>query len=230
MDATIYSDGSYLARIPNWHAEDSGWKARHVAAILKRNQVAPKTVCDIGCGAGEVLVELARELPDDVLFDGYDTSPHAYAICGPKSTDRIRFHQADVTTMDLRFDLAMAIDVFEHVEDYLGFLRRVKNTAKYKVFHIPLDLSAFGVIRRKPLLHLRECIGHIHYFTKETALASLEDTGYRIVDFSYTASAVEVGFGWKTRLLSGPRKIMAKASPDAAARILGGYSLMVLAE
>ena len=232
MDKAIYSDGTYLSHNPEWHAEDSAWKASHIATILKRNGITPKTVCDVGCGAGEVLIELAGRLPEDVRLDGYDVSPDAYKLCGPKSSDRVRFHQGDVTELGVRFDVALAIDVFEHIEDYFGFLRRIKDKATYKVFHIPLDMSAFWVMRGKPIIRQRQSVGHLHYFTKDTAVATLEDTGYRIVDFTYTASAIELAgaTGWKTRLLKGPRRLLAKVSPDAAARILGGYSLMVLAE
>jgi hypothetical protein len=71
----------------------------------------------------------------------------------------------------------------------------------------------------------------LHHFSKETALATLEDAGYQIVDFFYTSGSTELdGFGWKTKLLKGPRNALAAVSPDAAARLLGGYSLLVLAE
>jgi hypothetical protein len=74
-------------------------------------------------------------------------------------------------------------------------------------------------------------VGHIHYFTKDTALALLEDTGYKVIDHFYTSGATELGgLGWKTRLMKGPRQALYAMNPDAAARVLGGYSLMVLAE
>ena len=42
------------------------------------------------------------------------------------------------------FDIALIIDVIEHVEDYFYFLRKVKKKANYKIFHIPLDLSVLN--------------------------------------------------------------------------------------
>jgi hypothetical protein len=74
------------------------------------------------------------------------------------------------------FDIVMAIDVFEHVEDYFGFLRKLRGKAEYKIFHIPLELSVQSVLRSSIIIEGRKSVGHIHYFTKETALETLKDT------------------------------------------------------
>ena len=38
-----------------WHEEDSPWKAKNIYKILEKNNLSPKSVCEIGCGSGEVL-------------------------------------------------------------------------------------------------------------------------------------------------------------------------------
>jgi len=230
MDATIYTDGTYLRNNPQWHASDSAWKARHIAHLLERNAVEPRTVCEIGCGAGEILVNLREHLPEGTRFTGYDISPNAYAICARKMSTCLDYRLGSVLEQDARFDLALAIDVFEHVEDYFGFLRRLRKKATHKVFHIPLELSALMVGRARPLLEARRAVGHLHHFCRDTALATLEDTGYTVVDHFYTSGRTELdGLGWKTQMLKWPRKALYAVDPDAAARLLGGYSLMVLA-
>ncbi len=125
----------------------------------------------------------------------------------------------------------MAIDVFEHIEDYFGFLRKLKNKAVYKIFHIPLDLSVQSVFRSSRLMNARSSVGHIHYFTKETALATLKDTGYEVVDYFYTNSSLELpNLSWKANLMKLPRKLLFQLDSDLAARVLGGFSLLVLAK
>jgi SAM-dependent methyltransferase len=229
MDTTIYSDGTYFRNNPDWHADDSEWKAGHVAGILERNGVAPKSVCEIGCGAGEVLRNVAKRLPSATRFVGYDISPDAYRLCAPKAGGNIDFRLGNLLDEPVEFDLAMAIDVFEHVEDYYEFLRRLRTKARYKVYHIPLDLSALALIRGEPL-RMRKSVGHIHYFDKDTALAALEDTGHKVVDWHYTSGRTELpNLGWKSRLMKGPRKALFRMGPDLAVRTLGGYSLLVLA-
>ena len=115
----------------------------------------------------------------------------------------------------ITFDVVMAIDVFEHVEDYFGFLRKLKKKGVYKVFHIPLDLSVQAILRGAPILKLRRSVGHINYFTKETALATLADTGYEVVDFIYTSSSIELSNrGWKANLMKLPRSLLFSLHPN----------------
>ena len=229
LQSTIYTDGTYLRNNPEWHADDSAWKARHIASLLRRHAIDPANVAEIGCGAGEVLRSLSLEFPDARLT-GYDISPNALRICSRKANERMSVVLGSLLEAEERYELALAIDVFEHVEDCFAFLRQLRTKARYKVFHIPLELSALQVLRAHPLIDARRSVGHIHHFTKDTALATLEDCGYKVIDCHYTSGRTELGgLGWKSRLLKAPREALFRMSPDLAARSLGGYSLLVLA-
>jgi hypothetical protein len=119
--------------------------------------------------------------------------------------------------------------VFEHVEDYFSFLRKLRDKARYKIFHIPLDISVSSVLRSSPILGARKHVGHLHYFTKETALATLEDTGYEILDYFYTAGSIDLNIKMvKTFLARFPRQVLYTLNQDIAVRLMGGYSLLVL--
>ncbi len=229
---SIYTDGTYLRNNPDWHVDDSPWKAKHIATMLGRHGIVPKTVCEIGCGAGEVLRALSTHLEPQTKFYGYEISPNAYKICSQKADERFTFRFANLLDDEsAHFDLVMAIDVFEHVEDYFGFLRKLRTKGQYKLFHVPLELSAQQVLRGKPLIDARRSVGHIHHFSKETALATLDDCGYRVIDHFYTSGRTELGgLGWKSQLMRIPRHALYSMSPDTAARTLGGYSLLVLAQ
>jgi ubiquinone/menaquinone biosynthesis C-methylase UbiE len=188
----IYKDGTYLKNNPTWHEEGSAWKAKQVTKILKRNGIIPSRICDIGCGTGEVLNCLDKEYGDQVELYGYDISPQALEMSRTKEKHNIHFFLKDFTEVQPdNFDIVMEIDVFEHVEDYFGFLRKLKGLGTYKVLHIPLDLSARTVSNKLQLLDDRQRYGHLHYFTKETALATLKDTGYEVIDYFYTRYFLE---------------------------------------
>jgi hypothetical protein len=109
-------------------------------------------------------------------------------------------------------------------------LRSLRGKGTYKVFHIPLDLSVQTVLRSSPIMKQRSLVGHIHYFTKETALAALKDTGYEIIDHFYTNNSELPNRGWKTRVIKLPRKFLFSSDEDLTVRVLGGFSLMVLAK
>lgn len=229
---TIYEDGTYLDRNPKWHEEDSPWKAKQIFRMLKKHNVIPSRACEVGCGAGEILNCLANSFGDGAVFHGYDISPQAFEICSKKERHNLHFFQKDLfDEEDLTFDVVMAIDVLEHVEDYFGFLRKLKDKGTYKIFHVPLDLSVQAVLRSSPILKCRSSVGHIHYFTKDTVLAALKDTGYEVVDYFYTNIPLELpARGWKANLMKLPRRFFFSVHHDLAARILGGYSLLILAK
>jgi len=110
-------------------------------------------------------------------------------------------------------------------------LREIKPKSQYKILHIPLDLSVQTVLRGNPLLGMRHSYGHIHYFTKEIALELLKDVGYEVLDYFYTALYAELpsnSIGRKLLIL--PRKLFFAIHKDWAARILGGFSLLILAK
>ena len=228
----IYLNGSYFSNNPTWDIEDSPWKAGQIIKILRRNALNPSSICEVGCGAGEILNQLHSRLPQKTSFSGYEISPQAFSICHPKSKDNLTFHLEDIIKSETpHFDVVMAIDVIEHVENYLDFLRKLKPKGDYKIFHIPLDLSILSLIRNTPLLKLRKNVGHIHYFTKNLALTALEDTGYTVKDYFYTLGSVDLPRnGFKQNLLKFCRKFFYVINQDAAATVLGGASLMILAE
>lgn len=227
---SIYLDGKYLLKNPAWHVEESAWKARQVLGMLRRNHVSPSTVCDVGCGAGEVLRQLQSRLGGQSTFWGYDISPQAIEMAKSRANEKLHFCLLDFSEVrNAHFELILVLDVIEHLQDHFGFLRALKNKGRHKIFHIPLDLSVQTVLRKRALLKRREMYGHLHYFTRETALETLRETGYEIVDYCYTPRANSLGGDTTQRLFKLPRALFFAIHQDLAVRVLGGYSLLILA-
>ena len=226
----LYRDGQYLAANPSWDVEDSPWKATQILRMLQRNKLSPKTICEVGCGAGEILKQLQEKMGLECSFWGYEVSPQAFELCRGKENEKLQFLLVEsFEAANIQFDLLLAIDVVEHVEDYFGFLRGIREKGNYKIFHIPLDLSVQGLLRGVPMKVRRE-VGHIHYFTKETALESLREAGYQVLDFFYTPVLVDLpAKSWKRAVGKLPRRGLFSLHRDWAVRLLGGYSLLVLA-
>ncbi|MGB8398668.1 class I SAM-dependent methyltransferase [Bradyrhizobium sp.] len=228
-DASIYDNAEYLANNPSWHVEDSPWKAARIFEILDRNSIKPARIVEVGCGAGEILVQLKTKLPGST-FVGYEMSSQAFKLASERERPGVQFVNKSIFHDNVHFDALLCIDVFEHVDDYIGFVRSLKKFAKYKVFHIPLDLSVQSVFRSQALLDARKSVGHLHYFTKQTAIETVRYAGYEIIDHHLTAMAMELpNRGLRANLMNVPRWLLSRLSPDLAARLLGGWSLMVLA-
>ena len=228
----IYRTGAHSQLAPTWHVDESAAKAREILRLMESHQLTPRTICEVGCGAGEVLRQLQVALPDDTEFTGYDISPQAIELAQPRANERLHFRLGDFTQEDAgSYDMLLVLDVLEHLEDYFSFLRSLKARGMYKMFFFPLDLSVQSVIRPHGLLHTRDVFAHLHYFTRETALRTLEDTGYRILDAVYTSDALDSPTRLPgRRLLRWPRKAAFALNHDIAAHLLGGYRLLVLAQ
>jgi SAM-dependent methyltransferase len=238
MNNNLYQNGEYLEKTNmSWHSEDAPWKAMQIAKMLDRNKLSPNCVVEIGCGSGKILEELARKPAfENVLFEGFDISPQAIEICKKLQNEHCSFYCEDLLNCsrnaEREIDILLAIDVFEHVPDYLGFLEKCKPLAKYKIYHIPLDIHVSSVLRGS-FVNARYSVGHLHYFSEESALATLKDTGHEIVDYFFTNGA----FGlfkqhpsMKRAIANAPRWAVSMVSERLSARLLGGYSLLVLAK
>jgi SAM-dependent methyltransferase len=222
---SIYQNGEYLAKNKDWHAAESPWKAQNILTILQKNKVSFESVVEVGCGAGQILTELKDAMPDK-QFTGFDISQQASTLWKSQADNGVRYVLGDFLADRQAYDLLLLMDVFEHVSDYLGFLKELSSRARYFVFHIPLDMNMI-MLAKDEHLALRERIGHLHYFSRSTAEATLQDAGYRVMDWFYTADCDLPGH---ERRINPLRKALFKINPDMTVKTLGGWSMMVLAE
>ena len=228
-----YYDGTYLAENPDWDRKDAPWKAVQVASILSDNKIDPYTVCEVGCGSGDVLLHLQKALPS-VKMTGYDISPQAAQFWEQQyeAGGGVEFHLGNFHEINrIKYDVLLMLDVFEHVRDPFSFLENSRRHAIHFVFHIPLDLSASAIVRGYPLINVRKKGGHLHYYTKDLALAMLFDTGYEVLDWRYTgASLNSPNRSLKTRLAVFPRRLAYAVHKDFGVRLFGGETMLVFAK
>lgn len=229
----IYATGEYKTQNDTWHVEDSAWKAEQIYKLLQKNNISAKTYCEIGCGAGEILVQLSQKLPDSSSFFGYDIAPQLKDFWQARAKDNIEFYSRDFLETDSYYDVLMFIDIIEHIEDYLGFLKKIKNKGELKIFNFPLELFAVKALLGHKFLDSRQKYGHLHYFNKDICLAVLQELNFEIIDYFYAPSAIDlaetsksISFG--SKLLKLPRIMLSKLSVDLTAKSLGGYSLFIL--
>lgn len=228
----LYVNGEYFKNNPDWDIADAKWKVDVIFNLLKKNNITPKEVIEVGCGAGENLVELLKRDGSIEKLSGYDISPQALALANKRSSDKINFYNEDLTTKEnITADLMLVIDVVEHVDDYYGFLRKLKSKSSYFIFHIPLDLSGRTVMKPHVMLQQRQSVGHIHYYTKEIAEWALKDTGYEVIDWVYTKPVVDVdpAGSIKRSIKKILRNFSFSINEDWSVKKWGGYSMMILA-
>ncbi|MGB4843589.1 MAG: class I SAM-dependent methyltransferase [Ferruginibacter sp.] len=229
----IYINGAYFKNNPDWDVADAIWKVDIIHQLLQKNNITETDIIEVGCGAGANLAELARRNSAIKTLAGYDISPQAIELAQKNASDKISYHNEDLLAKDINAaGLMLVIDVVEHIDDYYGFLRKLKTKSKYFVFHIPLDLSARTVMKPHVLLQQRQSVGHIHYYSKEMVEWALKDTGYEIVDWVYTKPVVDIDapgsfIRWVKKML---RNFSFAINKDWSVKKWGGYSMMILAK
>ncbi len=223
----IYADGHYLEKNATWHEEDSPFKAALIEKAIARTGTEFTTCVDVGCGAGLIAELVAKNHPECSVF-GYDVSPDARGFWAGRTG--VTYRHENLLASSERFDLALCLDVFEHVEDYIGFLRNLRERAGRFIFNVPLDMSIAKLIRG--LRHDREDLGHLHYFNSYTALATLELAGYKIVDsFFAPGFMARRPANLREAVVYAPRWVALRVlSPAIAATLVGAYSLVVTAD
>src|SRR2546427_3547696 len=230
MPTNVFVSGEYLQKIPQWHTEDSSWKAKCVLQMIEGNRLSPHTIGEVGCGAGEVLRQLQVQMDPQCLFWGYDIAPAAIELCRSRENDRLHFRLADVVNEpNARFDLLLVLDVLEHQENYFSFLRDIKPLAPYKIFHQVLDLSVYSLLQRDGLTKRRRVLEDLHFFTKDTALQALLDENYEILDWFYAPRSIYRSSRMAEKIRQLPRALCFTFHKDFAVRLLGGYTLFMLA-
>jgi len=59
--------------------------------MFQKDSVKPKTVCEVGCGAGEVLKLLQEKMDKACSLWGCEISPQAFEICKNKANAKLQF-------------------------------------------------------------------------------------------------------------------------------------------
>lgn len=225
----LYTSGAYALENPDWHMGEAPWKARSILQMIHRHDLRPESIADLGCGTGDVLALLAESLPHPTRMVGFDIAPAAIEFARAKQSDNLSF-QLGSPLENERFDLLLALDVFEHVDDPFSWVRNIKHLAEYTIFHIPLDLTVHRILRPRALAEIQRRYGHLHFYNRELALRFLNQTGYEVVDWTYTQEFREDAVqSPAAKLLKLSRSALFEFTPDLEVTLLGGCRLLVLA-
>jgi SAM-dependent methyltransferase len=227
MKNNIYTSGKYLANNPSWNSGDSPWKANNIMLMTKKNKIKFSSVCEVGCGSGEILKCLKKNLPPKIKFEGYDISPQAYKIC-TQNPSEVKFFLGDFTKRDKKYDLLLIIDVLEHTESAEKFLAKLKGRAKNYIFHVPLDINLQNTILEQNLIKSREKVGHLHFYSKKLIFEVLRSSGFEIKDSFITPSfTLYRPKSVKNFLGFIVRKILILLNKEFASRVCNGFSIMI---
>jgi SAM-dependent methyltransferase len=230
----MYSEGIYF-QDPNRHSEDAKFKVASIKKLLFKylndNNIQISSYADVGCGSGETIKLLGKELKLNFEFlqvvKGFDVSPHVAYF----DDEDVEFLYQDFTKLDEKFDLVTLIDVFEHVINPLVFLTEVGKRASIVVMHIPLE-DCLSVNLRNLQKNKIKNPGHLVFLNINSALNLITFSGLKIVDYQYSLEAINAPSNNSSTLqrITYPLKyLLLKINPYLFSKIFG-ISLVVIAK
>jgi len=238
----LYDGSDYEKNTVNW--EDSVSKYRSKAFFKALNNAGLnkdiKSVLDVGCGSGGVLVDLNRKYGEklgdnDVRYFGIDISAKAIGVANKLYSDsvynNILFSVKSITD-DLELDaftVVSLIHVLEHCPDMYEMLSHCSEKGKYVYINVPLEVNLFYVLRRKVIRNQYEKYGHVHFFDENFFLSWLKNNQFVVLSKVYSEDFKIDKKGLWYSLVKKLREVVgAGVSHSFAAWLLGGYSLGVL--
>jgi SAM-dependent methyltransferase len=190
--AEFYDDayshtGAEAERWARWRALSARGKADHVVVLHPRS---PDVVCEVGCGDGALLAELAGRGYGRAHV-GFEVSPEAARIASGRPELRVAaFDGEHIKEADGAFDLGILSHVLEHVPDPAALLRETARVCREVVVEVPLEdnLSA----RRPAKAAEAQRIGHLQRFARADVHALAAAAGLRVAGELSDALPLEV--------------------------------------
>ena len=179
--------GEEAERWARWRALSARGKADHVVALHPQS---PDVVCEVGCGDGALLAELAGRGYGRAHV-GFEVSPEAARIAGGRPELRVAaFDGEHIPEADGAFDLGVLSHVLEHVPDPAALLRETARVCREVVVEVPLEdnLSA----RRPAKVAEAQRIGHLQRFARADVHALAAAAGLRVAGELSDALPLEV--------------------------------------
>lgn len=178
---SIYLDESKVARRINQMFRGAMYDRFHIA-LAESGDVTGKRVLDIGCGSGHYEVEYAKRGAAEVV--GIDFAPQMLELARDLTTregvaDRCSFVQGDFTEypFERRFDVVLAIGVFDYVAEPLPFLRKMAERSQGKVIASFPATNLFRMHFRRWRYGLRNC--PVYFYTEAQLRTLAKDAGLR---------------------------------------------------
>jgi 2-polyprenyl-3-methyl-5-hydroxy-6-metoxy-1,4-benzoquinol methylase len=141
-DAQSFDAIYRLERSPFWRWINTTFRKavfeRYTITFEQAGDVTGKKILDVGCGSGIYSVDFARRGAARVV--GVDFSGNMLELARQEAerhqvADRCEFIQADFLELNLedKFDISIAMGVFDYVPDQVTFLRKMVELTTHKV-------------------------------------------------------------------------------------------------
>lgn len=184
LNADLYeraysTEGEAAERYGRWRALGARAKADHVVELATRAGKRPRTLLEVGCGDGALLLELARR-GFVARPDGVEISSSAVEIARrrPELGSVEVFDGERIPAADGSYDLGVLSHVLEHVADPGALLAETARACRAVIVEVPLELNLSA--RRASKRGGAAEVGHVQDFDRASARALATDRGLNV--------------------------------------------------
>ena len=169
-----------------WLRRGAVHKADSIEMLLKRHNIKPTSILELGCGTGAVLGELQRRGIAEKYY-GVDFSEEAIQYMTELYPD-VHGVAADIVENPnpfgaIEFDVVIVCHTIEHLERPMDFLNATKHMAFHSLIaEVPLEDLFFGRIKALIKDRSTNAAGHVQFFTRDSFRELLSETGLTLED------------------------------------------------
>lgn len=222
----------YIKKNPNMHLEDAEMKVRQVSLVIPEN-LKIRSLLDVACGAGSITTMLVKQLkPTHAL--GIDISKAMINKAKELDKERtVEWKASDVFKYKNTklFDLVLCVDILEHIDDDLKFLKKVSEFGRFILVKTPLERSVFSTLLKNlgildPWKDTEMRYGHVHHYDENELNSLFQKANLRIVNSISVPMPKRTKFRWEIfRLLFYPISIF---SMKRMVEVSGGFKIVLL--
>ena len=187
----IYNNNSYISNNPNLHTEDSQFKFNNFYSFLEQINIKDNhiKIVDVGGGAGllgKFVTTYFENKNINVTIHALDLSFEMLNIQLSNNTKISKTFNCSIEDFtENNYDLALMIDVIEHIPNNNLAAEKLNKVAKYIIYNIPIEKNAFDFLRNiynkfNYYKNQTKLLGHIHFFSKTSAVKFLKKHHYLI--------------------------------------------------
>lgn len=159
-------------------------KVNSIEQLLKRNHIRPKTLLELGCGTGAVIMECQRRGLAE-RYIAVDSSQEAIQYLSRNSAG-IKAIVADITASESLLeecDVLVLTHVIEHLEEPLEFLQSLRGLQfSCLIAEVPLEDLLGGRLKALFSDRTRNAAGHVQFYTARSFEHLLSSSGFVIDD------------------------------------------------
>lgn len=150
------------------------------------------SILDAGCGEGLIMHNIIKKIPE-IKINGFDISNSALKNA-KKILPSSYFFQGDITNIKLFdnfYDLAIALEILEHLENPEAALKELKRaTKKYCLISVPWEpfFSLGNLFCGKNIKQLGRDKEHLQFWSKKEIVG--------VVDKYFDIISVRISFPW----------------------------------